>query len=159
MSRYPTYVRELVVSYRATDIPLTKMLRTPRDIVEVASRFHTSPGVPWCDEPVEVFGVLCLNTRHQLLGVHALSRGTIDAALVHPREVFKASILANAACVIAVHNHPSGDATASKDDDALLERLIAVGTILGIEVLDGIILGHDGQYDSARGRGILGGQW
>jgi DNA repair protein RadC len=59
-------------------------------------------------EPVEVFAVLLLSTKHNVLGYHEVSRGTLDSSLVHPREVFKAAILANASAVILAHNHPSG---------------------------------------------------
>lgn len=103
-------------------------------------------------EPVEVCVVLLLNTKHHVLGVHELGRGTIDSCLVHPREVFKAAILANAAGVIVGHNHPSGDPSPSPDDVALCARLRDAGTLVGINLLDFVIIG-DGRYYSFKEMG------
>lgn len=77
-------------------------------------------------------------------------RGTLDSALVHPREVFEAALLANAAAIVAGHNHPSGDPTPSPDDVEITRRLAATGEVLGIPVLDHIIVG-DGRYYSFKG--------
>ena len=98
-------------------------------------------------EPVEVCLVLLLSTRQHVLGVHELGRGTLDRCLVHPREVFKAALLANAAGVIVGHNHPSGDPSPSPDDVALCARLRAAATVMGIDLLDFLIIG-DGRYCS-----------
>ena len=94
-------------------------------------------------EPSEVFAILCLSTKHRVIAYHEVSRGTLDATLVHPREVFKAAILANAAALVIAHVHPSGDPTPSQDDIELTRRLAAAGTLLGIEVLDHIIVGEE----------------
>ena len=74
-------------------------------------------------EAVEVSIALLLDTKHQLIAVHEVGRGTLDRCPVHPRDVFKAALLANAAAVIVGHNHPSGDPTPSPDDVALCDRL------------------------------------
>jgi DNA repair protein RadC len=66
--------------------------------------------------------------------------------LVHPREVFKVAMLANAACVVLAHNHPSGDPTPSPDDVALTDRLVRAGELLGVKVLDHLILGDEAYY-------------
>jgi len=95
----------------------------------------------------EMFVVLLLNGKNQVLGFNVVSIGSLTAALVHPREVFKPVILANAAAIILVHNHPSGDPEPSAEDRALTARLEQAGELLGIRVLDHIILG-DGQYRS-----------
>lgn len=105
-------------------------------------------------EPVEVFGMVCLSTKHHLLCYHELSRGTLDATIVHPREIFKAALLANAAAVIVAHNHPSGDPTPSSEDRRFTERLLAGGALLGLTVLDHIIVG-EGRYFSFREGGQL----
>jgi DNA repair protein RadC len=105
-------------------------------------------------EAVEVFLILCLNTKHSLLAYHELSRGTLDSTLVHPREVFKAAMLANAASVVLGHNHPSGDPTPSPDDIALTMRLVQAGELLGVRVLDHLILGGDG-YHSFKEKGMV----
>ena len=99
------------------------------------------------DEPGEVFGILCLSTKHRVIAYHEVSRGTLDATLVHPREVFKAALLSNAASIILTHNHPSGDSTPSPDDHQLTRRLVDAGRLIGVEVLDHIIVG-DGRYYS-----------
>ena len=95
----------------------------------------------------EMLVVLLLDGKNQVLGFNVVSIGSLTAALVHPREVFKPVILANAAAVILLHNHPSGSAEPSAEDRALTERLEHAGELLGIRVLDHIILG-DGQYRS-----------
>ncbi len=101
------------------------------------------------DEPGEVFAILCLSTKHRVIAYHEVSRGTLDATLVHPREVFKAALLANAAAIILTHNHPSGDPTPSADDHQLTRRLVDAGNLIGIEVLDHVIIG-DGRHFSFR---------
>jgi DNA repair protein RadC len=106
------------------------------------------------DEPEEVFAILCVTTKHRVIAYHEVSRGTLDSASAHPREVFKAAILANAAAIILAHNHPSGDPSPSGDDVQLTRRLIDAGEILGIQVLDHIIVG-DGRYVSFRELGRL----
>jgi len=99
------------------------------------------------DEPTEVFAILCLTTKHRVIAYHEVSRGTLDSTLVHPREVFKAALLANAAAIIVCHNHPSGDPTPTIDDVEVTRRLAASGQVLGIELLDHIVVG-DGRYYS-----------
>ena len=104
-------------------------------------------------EPVEVCLVLLLSTRQHVIGVHELSRGTLDTTLVHPREVFKSAILGNAAGVIVAHNHPSGDPTPSPDDVMLCTRLRHAAEILGIDLLDFVIIGDGGRYYSFKEAG------
>jgi DNA repair protein RadC len=91
---------------------------------------------------VEHFQALLLNTRRRLIRVERISQGTLDSLLVHPREVFKPAIAANAAAVVLVHNHPSGDPTPSEADIKVTRDLIRAGQLLKIEVLDHIILGR-----------------
>lgn len=91
---------------------------------------------------VETFQAVLLNTRRRLIRVEKLSQGTLDTILVHPREVFRAAISANAACVILVHNHPSGDPTPSEADIKATRDLIRAGQLLKIEVIDHVILGR-----------------
>jgi DNA repair protein RadC len=106
------------------------------------------------DEPAEVFGILCLTTKNRVIAYHEVSRGQLDATIVHPREVFKAALLANAASIIVAHNHPSGDPTPSTDDYQLTRRLISAGEILGIRVIDHIVIG-DGTHVSLRESGLI----
>ena len=91
----------------------------------------------------EVFQVLLLNTRRRMLGNPVkVADGTLDTILVHPREVFKPALDANAAAVVLVHNHPSGDPTPSEADIKVTRDLIRAGQLLKIEVLDHVILGR-----------------
>jgi DNA repair protein RadC len=90
---------------------------------------------------VEEFHVLLLNTRRRLIRVDKISDGTLDTVLVHPREVFKSAIAANAAAIVLVHNHPSGDPTPSEADVKVTRDLIRAGQLLKIEVLDHVIIG------------------
>src|ERR1700720_519432 len=92
--------------------------------------------------PRETFQVLLLNTRRRLIDVIKIADGTLDTILVHPREVFKSAIAANAAAVVLMHNHPSGDPAPSEADIKVTRDLIRSGQLLKIEVLDHIILGR-----------------
>jgi DNA repair protein RadC len=91
---------------------------------------------------VESFAVLFLNTRRRVIGHMIVSTGTLDTILVHPREVFRPAILANAASLILTHNHPSGDPTPSEADIKVTRDLIRAGQLLKMEVLDHVITGH-----------------
>lgn len=93
------------------------------------------------DGAKEEFHIVTLNTKNQVLSTHQISVGTLDASLVHPREVFRPAIKDAAAAVILVHNHPSGDPTPSREDLRVTERLDSAGKNLGIDVLDHIVLG------------------
>lgn len=106
-------------------------------------------------EPVEVVGILCLTTRLGVICYHEVSRGTLNMALVHPRETFRAAILANAAAIVVGHNHPSGDPTPSPEDHRLTTRLCEAGTLLGIEVLDHLIVAGADRFYSFRDAGLL----
>lgn len=103
----------------------------------------------------ENFVALYLDTKHRINAVHTVSIGSLNATVVHPREVYKAALLANAAAIIVGHNHPSGDPTPSPEDLSVTDRLAKSGKILGIELLDHIILGSN-TYCSLRERGLLG---
>ena len=91
----------------------------------------------------ERFVVACLDTKHHVQAVVVVTVGTLDASLVHPREVFKPAIVEGSSAVILSHNHPSGDATPSKEDHQVTQRLTEVGELLGITVLDHIIYGDE----------------
>jgi len=103
----------------------------------------------------EHFLALLLDTRNQLIKIAEISIGSLDASIVHPREVYKEAIAASAAAVIFVHNHPSGDPTASEDDIKLTRGLAEAGEIIGIEVLDHIIIGEK-KFFSLKREGLFG---
>jgi DNA repair protein RadC len=93
----------------------------------------------------EFFVALLLDGKNRITGIHTVSQGSLNQSIVHPRETFKAAILANAAAVILAHNHPSGDLTPSSEDLAITRRLKEAGDILGVKVLDHIIVDTDSQ--------------
>ena len=93
-----------------------------------------------------MFVALFLNAKHRVTHAHVVSKGTLDGATVHPREVFKAAILANAQAIVVGHNHPSGDSKESKEDAVVTERLRMAGTLLGVALLDSIIVTPQGDY-------------
>lgn len=92
----------------------------------------------------EEFHIVTLNTKNRVTATHQITVGTLDASLVHPREVFRPAIKDAASSILLVHNHPSGDPQPSKEDIAVTSRLESVGELLGIDVLDHIIVGKDG---------------
>jgi DNA repair protein RadC len=95
-------------------------------------------------KPVEHFGVMLLDTKHRVLRTTLISVGTLDASIVHPREVFREATIAGAFGIILFHNHPSGDPKPSKDDIVLTRRLIEAGELMGITVIDHLILAERG---------------
>lgn len=102
----------------------------------------------------EEFHILLLNSQHHLIREVLVTRGILDASLIHPREVFRPAVTEGAAAVILVHNHPSGDPSPSAEDRAVTRQMVDAGRILGIPVLDHVIVG-DGRWtahsdDSAR---------
>lgn len=92
----------------------------------------------------EHFVCLFLNTKNHVIGQETLSMGSLNASIVHPREVFRAAIKCSSASIICAHNHPSGDPTPSPEDISLTSRLLKAGEIVGIEVLDHLIIGDNG---------------
>lgn len=89
----------------------------------------------------EQFIIACLNTKNEPTNISVVSVGTLNKAIVHPREVFKTAILSNAASIMAFHNHPSGETTPSQQDIQLTNRLYEAGELLGIKLLDHLIIG------------------
>lgn len=107
------------------------------------------------EEVVEVFAVLLLNGKHRIVGMAEVSRGTVTATLVHPREVFGPALRMSSAAVIVVHNHPSGDPEPSVDDVEVTRRLIEAGRMLGVPLLDHVIVGENGRFTSLRERVVF----
>lgn len=103
----------------------------------------------------ETFKALYLDAKNQLIWEETISIGTLDASIVHPREVFKTAIQESTASIILAHNHPSGDPGPSREDVELTRRLTEAGKLIGIEILDHIIVGEGG-YVSMKEGGILG---
>lgn len=126
----------------ATYPPLSK----PSDVLSVVSDLRS--------KKKENFVVFYLNGRNQIINRECISIGTLNASLVHPREVFEPAIRQVAAGIILVHNHPSGDCAPSEDDIEITNRLIEAGGIIGIEVIDHIIVGGE-SYISFKEKGLI----
>lgn len=110
-------------------------VRSPRDVFQLM--------VPYAAREVgESFWILPLDSQHRVSAPTVITRGILNASLVHPREVFLAAICARAAAVVLVHNHPSGDPTPSADDRAVTDQMVAAGRLLDIPVHDHVIVGH-----------------
>jgi len=112
---------------------------SPKDAAELLGDFLS-------ESDREKFVVICLDTKNQPTAIHTVSIGSLNSALVHPREVFKVAILSNSASIILSHNHPSNDPYPSKEDIDITTRLCEAGKILGIEVVDHIIVCSTEKY-------------
>ncbi len=111
-------------------------LRTPEDVYEYTRDMHNLPK--------EQLRGLYLDTHHKVIHDEVLSIGTVNASMVHPREVFKPAIEYSAAAVILVHNHPSGVSTPSQSDIFITEQIVEAGKVLGISLLDHVVVTRDG---------------
>jgi DNA repair protein RadC len=139
------YVRELT-KRRYTSKPTP--IRGPDDVVAVPCirRLKTAKR--------EHFIVLLLNARHEVDAVETISIGSLNASIVHPREVFLPAVTSSAASLVLVHNHPSGDPEPSEEDLTITKRLVEVGELIGIGVLDHVIVAKRGLV-SFRARQLL----
>ncbi|MDF2725173.1 MAG: repair protein RadC [Paenibacillus sp.] len=127
--------------------PETVTIRSPRDVALLLSE-----ELRYLQK--EHFVCLFLNTKNHVIGQETLSIGSLDASIVHPREVFRAAIKRSSASLICVHNHPSGDPTPSPEDVDITRRLVEAGSIIGIEVLDHVIIG-DVKNSSLKELGLM----
>lgn len=146
------YIRELSVQYRLRplaedEIPMTP-LRSPADAATVLVRL-SGP------EVVEVCIVICLSTQWDVLAFHELSRGTVDATMIHPRDVFRTALLANARAIIVGHNHPSGDVTPSAAGTTVTARLHRAGDLMGVPLVDHLVVSTEGRFYSFREAGLI----
>ena len=117
---------------------------TPEEAVDLITR-------EFSDLDREVFMILNMTCHLQVINLDVCSVGTLNYTVVHPRDVFKSSILSNASSVLLIHNHPSGELEPSREDIDLTERMVSAGKILGIEVLDHLIIGtRERAYTSLR---------
>lgn len=119
----------------------TRTIRSPYDAYKLIKNFLI-------DSDREKFVVACLDTKNQPVNVSVVSIGSVNSAIVHPREVFKVAMLSNASKIICFHNHPSGNLKCSKEDENITNRLKECGEILGIELVDHIIVGDNDTYFS-----------
>ncbi|MFV9510876.1 RadC family protein [Tepidibacillus sp. LV47] len=103
----------------------------------------------------EHFIAILLDTKNHILAKETISIGSLNASIVHPREVFKPAIKKSASAIIVAHNHPSGDPSPSREDIEITKRLYQAGELLGIDVFDHVIIGED-QYFSMKEKGLIG---
>lgn len=126
------------------------IIRHPDNVAELATKFIG-------DEDREVFLVICLNVKNNVVAVHRAHIGSLNASIVHAREVFKSAILNNSASIIVAHNHPSGNVEPSREDINVTKRLHEAGKILGIDLLDSLIVSDNmHNYYSLKERGYIG---
>ncbi len=103
----------------------------------------------------EHFMILYFDTKNKLIN-EEISIGTLNASLVHPREVFKKAIVNNTSQIVIAHNHPSGDSKPSEDDITTTKRLVDAGKLVGISIIDHLVIGN-GEYFSFKDNGIISG--
>ncbi|MFZ0447133.1 MAG: DNA repair protein RadC [Bacillus sp. (in: firmicutes)] len=123
-------------------------IRSPEDAQKLAMH-HIA------DEDREVFLVMCLNTKNQVIALHRAHVGSLNASIVHPRDVMKCAILNNASSIIVSHQHPSGNPQHSREDLEVTKRLAEAGKIIGIELLDHVIVSYTGNHVSLKEKGYL----
>lgn len=123
------------------------VIRSPKDVADLLM-----PRLRY--ERKEQFQLVLLSTKNHVLSMPVISVGSLNASIVHPREVFKEALQVSAASMILVHNHPSGDPTPSSEDIGLTRDLVQAGKLLSISVLDHVIIG-DNKYVSLKEKGII----
>lgn len=143
-----------VVSLR--DCPLPDAMRecTTPEHAAAYWRLHVTSN-PFVNPEVECFVVLLVTTRRKVKGHILVSTGTMDTLLVHPREVFRAAIVASASAIVLMHNHPSGEPTPSEADIKVTRDLIRAGQLLKMDVLDHVIIGAGENFCSLRTLGYF----
>lgn len=126
-----------------------RVIRSPEDAYEAVEAF-----LKLSEATAERFGIFTMNTKNEIVGVHMLFQGSLNASIVHPREVFQAALLNNAASFVCFHNHPSGHPDPSREDIEVTKRLVECGKLMGIDCLDHIIVGEN-RFISLKEKGYL----
>lgn len=134
-------VKENSVTY------LNRVISSPNDSAEIIRNFIA-------DSDREQMVVCCLDTKNQPTSISIVSIGSLNSAIVHPREIYKTAILSNSASIIIAHNHPSNNTDPSHEDIVLTNRLDEAGKIIGIKLMDHLIIGQGG-YTSFKEEGLL----
>jgi DNA repair protein RadC len=157
--RFPDRLRGAKVRPEQAD-RLLAAIELGRRVFDQAEPTFDSPEIVYCHsrdlatEHREHFAVILLNARYRYIRRELVSIGSLNASIVHPREVFRPAIRAAAAAVVLVHNHPSGDPAPSRDDIEITRRLVRAGELVGIDVLDHVIVTTNG-YCSLRRERLL----
>lgn len=132
-SKYELFMKQTAVHESEIDYNI----KNPNTVYDFAVNIMELNSVPQ-----EVFVIIMLDSKGGIIGYSEISRGTLNSSMVHPREVFKPAIIQNAFGIIAIHNHPSGDPTPSKEDIEVTDRLREAGKLIGIELFDHVIIGN-----------------
>lgn len=127
---------EITMKKRNRINPFNSLIESPKDAGKFFSHILA-------EKDREVLGVIGLDAKNHINYFEAVHIGTMTQSLIHPREIFKASILTNSHSIILAHNHPSGDVTPSSADRRVTEKMIDAGILMGIEVIDHIIVSED----------------
>ena len=143
--RLPRY--KVTLAREGSCVSAHNAIRSPEDIFAIMAQEYENA-------VVETAQMLALDTKNKIIGVFTISTGSLNASIIHPRDVFQRAILSNAAAVVLVHNHPSGDPTPSPEDMELTRRLVEAGKMLDIEVLDHVVIG-EGRFVSLKEAGVL----
>lgn len=146
----PRYRLALVQDGDAASPTTYPTLASPRAVARYVHGWYAA------EADREWFVMLALDARNRLIGANVVSVGSLNTTLAHPREVFKAAILLNAAAIVVAHNHPSGESQPSADDDAVTSRLCEVGELLDMPLHDHVIVTPDGRFYSYRDEGAIG---
>lgn len=133
----PTYTVSSVVRRRQRKLP--PAMKAPKDVYQLMHKRLK-------DADREHFYALLLNTKNGVLAIELISIGSLNASIVHPREILKPAIKVSAAGIILVHNHPTGDPTPSREDIEFTRRFAKCGELIGIELLDHIVIGNGHFY-------------
>lgn len=137
----------VITSLETKEVDDNIYVHSPEELVPLLREFYKN-----CEK--ECFVAIALNTKYKVTSIRAISVGTVNNSIVHPREVFRYAIQENATAVIVSHNHPSGNQEPSENDVKTTETLVSAGKIIGIQVLDHIIIGDD--YYSFMKNDLLG---
>lgn len=117
----------------------TNVIRSPKDVFDLASEF-----IGYCDREHAI--LICLSTKNTVLALETVAIGSLSAALMHPREIFKTAIVCNSASIILAHSHPSFDPTPSFEDLQITQKIKECGELLSIALLDHVIVGGDNHH-------------
>ena len=145
-SGVPLYTTRLVRD-RTFHFPTRTQVRSPADVAAVLIDYFE-------DRDREEFVVVFLDTANTMIGLHVASVGGLAASIVEPRQVFKAAVLANAAALVAGHQHPSGNPEPSREDVAVTRRLVEAGKVMGIPLHDHLVIAER-DYTSLAERGLI----
>ena len=144
----PKYLKRIVASYvKEKDVTYLESLKDPLEAVKQFKYLETRDR--------EEFVALHVDKANRLICWDRISVGSLNETIVNPREVFKTALLSNAAAMIFIHNHPSGRVDPSPEDHSVTQKLVEVGKLLDIKILDHLIIGEDSKFFSFRESGLL----